>query len=252
MKLSVITPTGDREHFLKGCYKLLQNQQHTDWEWLVYDTSLRPALFDDPRIKYIYDEGIVSIGEKRARLAKRAEGDAIVHFDDDDYYAPTYLATVDQALQEADFFNLYSWFSYDTKTRQVYFWAKNEISDHHYLVNPLSGSKICEVEVNSSLNGEVLSPDKIMGYGFSFAYRREVAETCAFPDCDFKEDQHFFKAAKAAGYRFKMVADRGGEAVHVIHDSNTSCENPQYRIPRFLLAEKFADFFAHIEPYHED
>ncbi|MCH9626338.1 MAG: hypothetical protein S4CHLAM123_15350 [Chlamydiales bacterium] len=252
MTLSVITPTGDREHFLKGCYKLLQKQNYTDWEWLVYDTSLRPVHFEDPRVIYIHDENILSIGEKRRRLVEWARGEVIVHFDDDDYYAPTYLDTVVKSLEEADCFSFYSWFSYDLKTRQVHYWARNERADRYYVLNPLGGNEIREVGLPARLKDLQVHKNHELGYGFSFAYRKEVAKNCTFPDCDLMEDRYFFRAAEKAGFRFNMVADQLGEAVHVIHDSNTSSESPQYRIPHFLLAEKFTDFFAHIELYHED
>ncbi len=115
MKVSIITPTCDRVAFLQGLYSLLKKQTHTNWEWLIYDTSTRAQNFSDSRINYHHEHEILSIGEKRNRLIQRATGEVIVQCDDDDYYAPNYLEFVIEKLQNSAFFNLHSWFSYDLK-----------------------------------------------------------------------------------------------------------------------------------------
>lgn len=121
MKISIITPTYERARYLQGTYQLILNQTFSNWEWLVYDTSLNPSHFEDSRVTYIHDYSILTIGEKRNRLKKRATGDVVIHFDDDDYYAPNYLATVLEHLRAASFFTMHSWFSYDVKTSQFYY-----------------------------------------------------------------------------------------------------------------------------------
>jgi Glycosyl transferase family 2 len=245
----VITPTGDREHFLQGTYLLLKNQRYTNWEWLIYDTSLKPTRFEDPRITYIYDEGIVTIGEKRNRLIEKASGEVIVHFDDDDYYAATYLEHVLHYLKKASFFTLHAWFSYDAKTRQFFYWNTEELAEVSYCLSPLSGSRVREIELGPYMQKQraALNYKGKTGYGFSFAYMKEVARTCTFQDIDLSEDHCFYKDVENAGFLMTTAADQKGEAIHVIHESNTSAEFPQYRIPQFLVQNLFPPFFSYLE-----
>ena len=254
MKISVITPTSERVHFLKGCYELLKKQQELSWEWLIYDSSLRPVSFNDDRICYFHDDTILSIGEKRNRLAERATGDCIVHIDDDDYYAPNYLKLVTELLQKAAFSTLHSWFCYDTKNRQFYYQDTNYYHEMRYEVSPLSKGKIRELYfspeqllLNSSLN---LYSKK--GYGFSYAYHREVAQKCSFKDLDFAEDRHFYESVEAAGFPIITHGGQKGEVVHVIHETNSSTEYPQYRIPNFLMEPLIASFFSYLKETYEN
>lgn len=253
MTISIITPTSERPHFLRGLHTLLQKQTYGNWEWHILDNSLRPLTFDDPRVHYTHTTEIVSIGEARNRLIEQTKGEIIVHCDDDDYYAPTYLAHMIDKLHAHAFFNLHSWFSYDMKTAQIYYWATDEEHRTQYILNEMTGSRIREIDLGPHMDNqkEKLNIKGRTGYGFSYAYRREVAEKCAFPDCDFGEDRHFYNAVEEAGYPILMEADHTGQAIHVIHDANTSSEYPQYRIPRFLIADKLAPFFTHMTRYED-
>jgi glycosyltransferase involved in cell wall biosynthesis len=253
MKISVITPTADRGPYLKGTFELLKNQRYTNWEWLIYDTSLRPTSFSDPRVTYIYDDQIVTIGEKRNRLIERATGDCIVHFDDDDYYAASYLESVVRRLQQSAFFTMHSWFSYDTKNGQFFYWDTEEGGEIRYCLSPFSGSTLREIELGPYLQGqkELLNYRGKTGYGFSFAYTKEVASRCRFRDIDLAEDRHFYEAVEAEGFLINTLAEQKGELVHVIHESNTSVEFPQYRVPRFLVQNLFPPFFSYIAQVHE-
>jgi glycosyltransferase involved in cell wall biosynthesis len=255
MLVSVITPTAERARYLQGTFALLKQQTYPHWEWLVYDTSLRATFFGDSRITYIHDEGIVSIGEKRNRLLERAKGEIIVHFDDDDYYTPTYLEQMMGHLQKAAFFTLSSWFSYDTKTRQFHYWDTGEMTTQtRYILNALSGLRIREVELGPYLEKQQaqLNVNGKTGFGFSFAYRAEVLKKCHFPPLDFAEDHHFHKAVEAADYPITASADQAGMVIHVIHDSNTSTEYPQYRIPPFLVTPLFPAFPSYLKEFHEN
>lgn len=254
MKISIITPTHERRHYLQGAYQLIQNQTYTNWEWLIYDTSLRPTHFADARVIYMHDEAIVTIGEKRNRLKERASGDIVVHFDDDDYYAPTYLDMVLRELQKVSFFTVHSWFSYDSKTGQFYYWDTEELGEIRYFVSPISGSRIREVELGPYLEHQKieLNDKGRRGYGFSFAYTKEIAHKCFFRDLDLAEDRHFFDTVETQGFSIATLADQKGVVIHVIHNSNTSSEFPQYRIPQFLVAHLFPNFFPYAMTFHEN
>lgn len=88
------------------------------------------------------------------------------------------------------------------------------------------------------------------GYGFSFAYTKEVTRTCSFQDIDLSEDRHFYEDVERAGFLISTVADQKGEAIHVIHHSNTSAEFPQYRVPQFLVQNLFPPFFSYLSLVH--
>lgn len=249
MKISIITPTCERPNYLRGIYQLIQKQTHQDWEWLIYDTSLQPVQFSNKKITYIHDRDIVSIGQKRNRLKEIASGDIIVHFDDDDYYAPTYLESVLKYLDGFSLFTLHSWFSYDSKTEQFYYWDTEELGEVRYCLNAISGSSVREIDFGPHLQHqkEDLNQKGREGYGFSFAYTKEVALAFFFEDLDVAEDRLFFENLKMKGELIKTMPDQKGMAIHVIHNSNTSAEFPQYRIPHFLLRDMLADFFAYRE-----
>lgn len=249
MQVSVITPTEERPQFLNKAYGFLKRQTYRDWEWLIYDTSLDPVQFSDPRITYLHDEKRISIGEKRKRLAHLAKGRILVHFDDDDFYASTYLATAVEMLKTCDFFTYHSWFSFDLKTCQLFYWASDEPSEKYFMLNSLTGTKVTEIEIGPQLakQKELIRTQATIGYGFSFAYRKEVALKCFFPDLDLGEDWQFYQNVLAAGFRIEMQPEREGRVVHMIHDSNTSSEYPQYRIPLFLVKENFKEFFADLK-----
>lgn len=254
MKISFITPTADRPEFLQGLYSLVKKQTHPDWEWLVYDSSLHAQAFDDPRVVYMHDDSIVSIGEKRNRLIERASGDIIIHFDDDDYYAPHYGAYIIEQLRESDFFTTHSWFSYDLKSRQTYYWATDEIAQTQFFINALMGGRVREINFESNVEAKtsILNERGRIGYGFSYAYKKRVAEKCRFEDRDFAEDKNFYMDVKEAGFTIAMKEDDEGRTVHVIHETNTSGEYPQYRIPHFLAVRHMPHFFTHISRYHEN
>ena len=99
--------------------KWLQNQTHANWEWWLFHDGVTPysqafedAAAADPRINYIYSSERRSIGAKTNAMLERATGEIIMHFDDDDYYAPTYVETMVAALNDCDFVKLSGWYLY--------------------------------------------------------------------------------------------------------------------------------------------
>lgn len=251
MKISIITPTEGREKYLTLLYQWLKAQHYQNWEWLIYDTSLDPLSFQDPKIRYFHSDETLSIGEKRNRLLQKATGEIIVHCDDDDYYAPTYLETVVKGLQEADFFKIHGWFNFHLNTQQIYYWASDHEGPTHFVVDTISGMRTREIEFGPFMatQGPKLMQKGQKGYGFSFAYRQEVARVCSFPDCDLGEDLHFFEAVEKKSFRIFSMPDEKGLVMHVVHDTNTSTAYPQYRVPLFLAKPLFPQFFASLDSY---
>jgi len=243
MSLSVITPTEERPDRLIRLYQQLRLQRLADWEWIIYDCSLRPCkeiqAYNDPRIRYFHTVDRITIGERRNQLVKLAKSDLIVHFDDDDYYAPEYLAIVKEALKQADLFHIDSWFAYHEGSKQYFYWDSQVTTPRRMSINPLIGATVREINFGQEATRKMVET----GYGFTFAYRKEVALQHPFPDLDHREDTNFF--SNFIDKRIVSLADRDGVVLKVIHDNNVSCIFPQYMIPRFLLNLTHPHLFAH-------
>ena len=123
MKVSVTTPTKDREDNLQRTYRLFCSQTYENKELLIHDNSKEPSAFfrkpNDPRVKYFHDNKTDHIGAKRNILAENASGDVLMHFDDDDFYSRYYIKFMLDSLGEADLAKLSSWFFY-SKTHQIF------------------------------------------------------------------------------------------------------------------------------------
>jgi len=136
-KVSVITPTCSQRHFMhETLYKVFSEQTYPgELELIVSDSHCKrkpdgsKTLHDseflvniakkDSRVTYFQDKyKTKKISAKRAAMAEMATGEIIAHFDDDDFYAPTYLQTMVQAMQDndADYVKLSAWANYgDTR-----------------------------------------------------------------------------------------------------------------------------------------
>ncbi|MCH9610726.1 MAG: hypothetical protein S4CHLAM81_05550 [Chlamydiales bacterium] len=232
MSISVITPTEERPERLLNLYHQLRNQTLNSWQWLIYDCSLRPCkdlqLCKDPRVVYIHDMERKSIGKRRNLLIEKAEHSLIAHLDDDDIYSIDYLELVRSALSSADLFYIPSFFAYHEGSRQYFYWDSEVAAPRRMAINPIVGARIREMDF-----GKECKQEDVTGYGFTFAYRKDLAQTYSFLDCDLGEDRAFFSACK--GRRIVAHPDRDGVVLKVIHDSNASVIHPQYMIPRFVM-----------------
>jgi len=194
--VSIITPTmSSRIGLLDRCHACVQAQDYPHLEWLIEGDALA-----EPRL---------TIGEKRNRLVARAKGDIIVHFDDDDYYGPTYVRGMVHALTEADLISLRGWYLYDLRSGFFGYWdldAAGFTRSH---------------------------------FGFSFAYRKHVSARCQFPHQDWDEDGEFMREA-ARHFRMLGIHDYG-RCLHILHEGSSSSCFPQYRLPLDELAQKFPD-----------
>ncbi len=260
MKVSLITPTYEREPFLPLMYEALCKQTHSDWEWLIHDTSLHRSKFaqqvDDPRVRYIYQEEPLSIGSKRNLLVELTKSEWIFHIDDDDYYGSHYIENGVKQLQEADFFSINSWFSYDVKSEQYFYWATDHPAETHFVLDALTGTRVREIDFGPHLREkqEAHTQKKgAQGYGFTYAYRKAITKTCRFPDLDIGEDRKFFEQVDQQGYKIVSSADQKGLTVKIIHDANVARVYPQYRLPGFMVKLLIPDFAHYLEgSFHEN
>lgn len=233
--VSIVTPSWQREDFLPLCHARIQAQSWPEIEWLVFDDSPRPSAYlqplAGPRLKYFYSASRYAIGEKRNILAEHAAGDFIVHFDDDDFYAPAYVERMVAALAAgADFVKLSGWFLYSAVHRRFGYWDTARGGSHHRWGRQTAGY----VETPDAPAAD----DNLLGYGFSYAYRRSVWEAVRFPPVNASEDAPFARAARER-FRFAALADEEGLCLHTLHARSTSLCLPQYELPPILLDRLF-------------
>jgi GT2 family glycosyltransferase len=101
-QVTVVLPTHNRPQLLKDAMASLVAQTHRSWEAIVVDDGSTPkATLEtaDPRFRIVRHS--VSLGGAAAKNTglRHARGDVVAFLDDDDLYAPEYLARAVEALQ---------------------------------------------------------------------------------------------------------------------------------------------------------
>ena len=211
-------------------------------EWLVHDDSPEPSAYmqgvKDTRIRYEHDPERRTTGGKRNLLVERARGAIIAHFDDDDFYAPGYLASLAGSLEKrgADFAKLEAFYLYHAGFEEIAYWDMTNVAGLH--------DDWRDPERRGSPRVHPEDPDEHLGYGFSYVYRRKVWERTPFPDVRWNEDGPFALAA-VRDFQYAGLRDQIGLALHIQHGRNSSRSYPQYRFPPFLNKR----LFPGAEPY---
>jgi glycosyltransferase involved in cell wall biosynthesis len=239
--VSVITPTRNRDKFLKKTLTYFRRQDYTNIEWLILDDSPQAAEcrddLTDENIFYQHVDRKISIGEKRNILVEQARGEIIIQFDDDDYYAPNYVGSMVSALTElnADLINLRGWFMYDVRSDFFGYWDLMQKEGPHYRCSH-EGVALTMLNPENNLDFE----NNELGFGFSYTFKRRVWEEIKFPTIDWNEDGEFSLEARS---KFKVdgIHDTQGICVHFLHDKSTSCCFPQHRLQRFMMQKFFPD-----------
>ena len=245
--VSVITPTFNRHALLRTQHRLLQAQSRQDFEWLILDDGPEPCSYfaglSDPRIRYHHLAGPkMLVSAKRNWLCERSSAPVIAQFDDDDYYAPHYLATMLARLEEsgADITKLSAWFVYSAQLKRLGYWDTAHALGLHFTFGP-------EPVLSAFFNQTV--PDNMKnnyaGYGFSYVFKKTMWETAPFPHVEYASDFGFVAGAAAKGCRLDHFADTEGLCLHILRRDNMSKSFPQYLLPDFMLAQLFpADISA--------
>ena len=246
-KISVITPTFARPAFLALARACFLSQTYANIEWLILDDSEKSIeAFDDPgneEIRYFHSTKRLSIGEKRNRLIEKSTGEIIVNFDDDDYYAPNYIADMATALEEknADLMNLRGFFLHQSRSRQYGYWQLMSKEGIHFEV---AGNGIQPVMLNKQNNKAFANNH--LGYGFGWIFKKRVWEKSPFADIDWNEDGEFALKAQE-NFKLDGIADKDGICLHFIHEKSTSKCFPQFLLPspimnKFFQSEKVDEY----------
>ena len=239
MKVSVVIVTYNRERFMPAIYDCYARQTHPDTELLVLDDSDAPSpLFtqlDDPRVHYTHSPVRLSTGAKRNRLIEQSRGEWICHFDDDDYYADGYVAHMLAQAQGADFVKLSAWFNLSITPRLLTYWDTNALEHAFYRQ---SGAGVQPVTIGQ-LDPRQFQRSSLLGFGFSYFHKRQVALKHPFKEVSFGGDYPMLDAFVQAGGKLRLLRDEHGLVLHQLHGSNVSHVFPQYRLPPFMLPALF-------------
>jgi glycosyltransferase involved in cell wall biosynthesis len=129
MKVTAICPTYNRRQYVPCMLACFLSQTLVDSELIVVDDgtdSIADLIPDNPRIKYIRlpidSERRLSTGVKRNIACEQAQGEFIVHFDDDDWSAPGRLENQVSEIERANkqvlsYHNIPYW---NVDTRKLY------------------------------------------------------------------------------------------------------------------------------------
>jgi glycosyltransferase involved in cell wall biosynthesis len=242
-RVSIITPTKDRQAFLPALWECVRNQSLNNIEWLIHDGSPQPApMFagiKDPRVKYMHEPKVMTIGAKRNELCRAAKGEIIVHFDDDDFYAPHYIQDMVSFMteQNANFVKLFGFFLYFRPLSTLAYWDLETDFPLYLCFDPRTP------DAASVVRRPPVGVTDPWGYGFSFLFHRTVWEAVHFPDRDHGEDQEFADAV-VANVNFKSTGkqDFVRSCIHIIHTGNSSTAFAQRIFPTKSLSEMFPDF----------
>jgi glycosyltransferase involved in cell wall biosynthesis len=240
--VSIITPSFNRQALLEAQYKIVSAQTVEDFEWLILDDSPQPSAYfeelADPRVRYTHMPERMMVAAKRNWLCERAKSAVIAQFDDDDYYAPRYLATMLARLEKtkADITKLSGWFVYSAQLGRLGYWDTANMLGLHFTFGP-----------DKSLQGFVnqAPPDNMknnyLGYGFSYIFRKSAWDAAPFPPVEYASDYGFVAGAIAKGKIFDHFADTDGLCLHVLRTDNMSRSFPQHLLPDFMLEKLFGD-----------
>jgi glycosyltransferase involved in cell wall biosynthesis len=200
--VSCIMPTANRQKYVPFAIKYFLAQDYSNAELVIIDDGKEPAyslIPDNPKIKYFYSEPIGTIGIKRNKACEKAKGEFIMHWDDDDWYAPDWISRQVEAQNDsgADI----------TGLNQVIFYSPSIEKRWMYMDTDQEKPWLC---------------------GATMAYKKSFWEKHPFIDIQVGEDYDF--VWNSGGKTFAMDHIHG--FVAILHAHNTSIkpvENPKHK-----------------------
>jgi glycosyltransferase involved in cell wall biosynthesis len=213
--VSCIIPTCNRRQFIPRAIQCFQRQDYPNLELVIIDNGSDPIgdlLPDDPRVRYTFVPKKLTIGSLRNLACRSAQGEIVVHWDDDDWYPAHRVRIQVQPLIEnrADITGTSSLYYYEAATGQAFLYR-------------YSG-------VRAWVSGNTL------------AYKRSLWQRQPFPDAQVGEDSHFiWRAARTSVLDLKDPA----LCVGSVHPANASPKNtkgafwiPQSSVQVFSITDE--------------
>jgi len=217
--VSCIMPTSGRPEWVAQAIGYFQRQDYPNLELVIVDASPDHALAelpDDPRIRRERIAGHATIGAMRNRACELARGEVVVHWDDDDWYAPQRVSAQVRPILEgrADITGLS-----DTRFFELDSWRFWRCAPH--------------------LHRRLFVQDV---HGGTLAFRRSLfGARCRYPELSLAEDAWFLQQAVASGARLARVP--GAELFVYLRHAGNAWRFPcgTYLDPRGWLAEPEAE-----------
>lgn len=239
-KVSIIVPTQHRINLLPEIIDCFNQQTWRNKELLILDDTpngkeaIEELQKKYPNIHLWHSNEIRSIGNKRNKLIQKASGELIAHFDDDDYYAPTYIEALTKELinSNADLLKLSAWFCVHEASKTFGYWDTTRTDLPHTV---FTGSE--KPAANSTTFSSRQYESYLTGYGFSYIFKKSTWSSVKFDDISFGEDSRFYEKIASQKACIKHLKDTQGICLHVIHSTNTSRCFPNYLVPTWLTPE---------------
>lgn len=187
-------PTANRRAFVPAAIEMFLRQTYADKELIIVDDGEDPVadlIPHDASVRYIREARRLSVGDKRNLACEAARGDVVLHWDDDDWYAPWRVS-----------------YQVDQLTR-----AKLELCGlNHALFVDAAAREAWEFEKPLGL------------IGATFGYPRSLWRTHPFPNSNIGEDTAFWHSAE--NHRREALQDNRFFVCR-IHRSNTITQSPR-------------------------
>ena len=192
--VTCIMPTNDRPEFVKKSISLFLQQGYDQAELLVVDDgeqSVESLCDQSKNIRYLRLNEKKSLGEKRNLACAMSQSEIILHWDDDDWYHPDWIARLvaELTVSDADVSGLDNPYFYSPALRQAW--------QYRY-------------------------PDSVLKpwvHGATLTYKKVLWEANPFPDISVGEDCEFLWC----GVNKKVTSfDFADGYIGCIHSGNTS------------------------------
>jgi len=190
--VSCIMPTANRPKFIPLAIEYFLQQDHINAELIIIDDGVESVIKlipNDARIKYYYTEPLGTIGVKRNFAIAKAQGEIIMHWDDDDWYASDWI------------------------TRQV-----NALTTSGADITGLNKVIFYSPLVDKRWMYEDTDDEKPWLCGATMAYRKQLWRSHPFIDIQVGEDYDFVWNSKAKIFALDYFAG----FVAILHAHNTS------------------------------
>jgi glycosyltransferase involved in cell wall biosynthesis len=243
-KVSIVTPTWNREAFLPAIHACVRQQNYENFEWLVLDDSQNPSqelsacAWD--KLNYIHSKKRLSIGEKRNLLIAESSGDIIINFDDDDFYGPDYIKNrIESLASSGKKLSLMSgFFVYHLNTGHFGYYKTLIKSGLGFCFNK-EGVKVVNLE-------KIKIPFIHLCYGWSYVFYKKIWDQVKFDDMMVFEDREFIRKSMDKFDIHFHESDKI-EAIHSIHSLSSSNCFPQFLIPPFMISTESESTDSHVE-----
>ena len=240
-----VTPTLNRSDVHEQLYDCFRQQTVRRKRLFVLDESSGPSPFFgkllDSRVHYVHTPnrkitgaGQGGIAAARNRLLRMTSAPVIGHLDDDDHYAPSWAEEMIEQLRGYDLAKLSVWNMLLEETGDIFQWDTRHHSGRVFAVK--GGEPVAQVDVDETIDPQILADMRdawLVGFGFSYVYRRDLWERFPFPEHESTEDIPWVRRARSQGARIHFIADLSHLVLHAVHPKSGSVNFPQRRLPSF-------------------